>query len=273
MRERQHPVEDPVGQVPDAHGGGRGDIGHARLARNGRGHATITRRRPAAASRRSRLGNCRRALRTIRPPRRHPYIPAQPDSGEADETLSCRSPGRSSAWAPRCRRPRSSASPRTPSSTARASWRCRATTSGEIFAMANGRMPFDAKLAAENAEILATLTGCRGSASSRAPTRARPRPSRRSGTRRTGSTRRRASCQDDVAKLNVAAKTGNLDQIKTAVGASRARRASPATTTSGSGISALPATRRARVHPRSAVRLRRSQARRGASSRSSSRSS
>ncbi len=90
---------------------------------------------------------------------------------------------------------------------------------GQIFAMANDRMPFDPKLAAENAEILSTLTRLAWvgfvEGTDKGETKAKPEIWKEKA--RFDETARKL--QDDVAKLNVAAKTGNLDQIKTAVGA------------------------------------------------------
>ena len=104
---------------------------------------------------------------------------------------------------------------------------------GQVFAMANGRVPFDAKVAAENIEIVAMLTRLRSSAfvegTDKGNTKAKPEIWTREGQVRR---RRSRKSQDDVAKLDAAAKTGNLDQIKAAVGAV-GQSARPATTTSG----------------------------------------
>lgn len=57
-----------------------------------------------------------------------------------------------------------------------------------IGAMANGRVPFDAKVAADNAELVATLSKLPWRLSGRAPTRwATPRASRKSGPSRPSS--------------------------------------------------------------------------------------
>ena len=90
---------------------------------------------------------------------------------------------------------------------------------GRIGAMANGRAPFDAKVAADNAEIVATMSRL-------------PFVAFGAGTDKGMDTRAKAEIwserdkfnaaavkmQEEVAKLNAAAKTGNLDQIKTAFG-------------------------------------------------------
>lgn len=90
---------------------------------------------------------------------------------------------------------------------------------GRIFAMANGRVPFDAKVAAENAEILAALskwqfTGFVGG-SDKGDTQARPEIWSEAAKFK----EKAVKSQEDVIKLNAAAKTGSLDAIKTAAGA------------------------------------------------------
>ena len=94
---------------------------------------------------------------------------------------------------------------------------------GRISAMANGRMPFDAKLAAEDAALLNTIDKL-------------PFVAFGEGTDKGGNTRAKPEVwkdrakfdaaskkmQEEVAKLDVAARTGNLEAIKTAVGAAGA---------------------------------------------------
>ena len=90
---------------------------------------------------------------------------------------------------------------------------------GRIGAMASGRVPFDAAAAAANADIVATLSKLpyagfiEGTASGE--TRAKPEI----WTERVKFDAAAAKMQEEVAKLNVAAKSGNLDQIKVAFGA------------------------------------------------------
>jgi cytochrome c556 len=91
---------------------------------------------------------------------------------------------------------------------------------GRVAAMANGRVPFDAKAAAENAElafIVAKLpyTGF-VDGSERGDTRAEPKIWTEMDKFRGSATR----MQEELAKLNVAAKSGNLDAIRAAVGES-----------------------------------------------------
>ena len=90
---------------------------------------------------------------------------------------------------------------------------------GRIGAMASGRVPFDAAAAAANADIVATLSKLpyagfiEGTASGE--TRAKPEI----WTERAKFDAAASKMQEEVAKLNVAAKSGNLDQIKVAFGA------------------------------------------------------
>lgn len=90
---------------------------------------------------------------------------------------------------------------------------------GRLFAMANGQVPFDAKVAAEQIEIVATLNRLQFAAfiegSDKGNTRAKPEI----WAEKDKFSAAIAKSQDDVAKLAAAGKTGNLDQIKTAAGA------------------------------------------------------
>ena len=87
-----------------------------------------------------------------------------------------------------------------------------------IGAMANGKAPFDAKIAQSNAELVATLSALpwagfvEGTASG--DTRAKPEIWTEADKFKAGAMK----MQEEVAKLNAAAKTGNLDQIKAAFG-------------------------------------------------------
>jgi cytochrome c556 len=88
-----------------------------------------------------------------------------------------------------------------------------------IFAMANGQVPFDAKVAAEQIEIVATLNRLQFAAfidgSDKGNTRAKPEI----WTEKDKFSAAVAKSQDDVAKLSAAGKSGSLDQIKAAAGA------------------------------------------------------
>ena len=91
-------------------------------------------------------------------------------------------------------------------------------TLSQVFAMANGRVPFDAKVAAENIEIVAMLNRLQFRAfvegSDKGNTRAKPEI----WTQKDKFAADVARSQEDVAKLAAAGKTGDLDQIKAAVG-------------------------------------------------------
>ena len=89
---------------------------------------------------------------------------------------------------------------------------------GRIFAMANGRVPFDAKAAAENAEVAAAVTKWQFTGfvdgSDKGDTKAEPKL----WTEKDKFNAAATTLQESVVKLNAAAKTGNLDTIKAAVG-------------------------------------------------------
>lgn len=90
-----------------------------------------------------------------------------------------------------------------------------------VFAMVNGQVPFDAKVAAENAEIVNILSSNAQFASfwvdgsDKGNTRAKPEL----WAEKDKFNAAVAKSQEDVAKLVAASKTGNLDQIKAAAGA------------------------------------------------------
>lgn len=89
---------------------------------------------------------------------------------------------------------------------------------GRIGAMANGRVPFDAKVAAENAELVATLSRLPfdgfGPGTDKGETRAKPEI----WTEQDKFKAAAAKLQEETAKLNAAAKSGNADAVKTAFG-------------------------------------------------------
>ena len=88
-----------------------------------------------------------------------------------------------------------------------------------VFAMANGQVPFDAKVAADNIEIIAVINRLQFAAfidgSDKGNTRAKPEI----WTEKDKFTAAIKKSEEDVTKLAVAGKTGNLDQIKAAAGA------------------------------------------------------
>ena len=93
-----------------------------------------------------------------------------------------------------------------------------ATHFGRVGAMANGKIPFDAKLVAENAEIAAMMSKLPYAAfvegSDKGDTKAKPEVWSDSEKFKAAATK----MQDEMAKLNAAAKTGNQDAIKAAFG-------------------------------------------------------
>ena len=89
---------------------------------------------------------------------------------------------------------------------------------GRIGAMANGKVPFDARAAQINAELVNTLAALPWAGfidgTSSGDTRAKPEIWSEADKFKAGAQK----MQEEVAKLNAAAKTGNLDQIKVAFG-------------------------------------------------------
>ena len=91
---------------------------------------------------------------------------------------------------------------------------------GRVAQMAQGRVPFDAKVAAENADIVLTMSklpfqGFGEGTDKGLPQRAKPEVWKEQPKFRAAAEKMQA----EVAKLDAAAKTGNLDAIKAAVGA------------------------------------------------------
>ena len=88
-----------------------------------------------------------------------------------------------------------------------------------VFAMAKGQVPFDAKVAAENIEIVAMLNRLQFTAfidgSDKGNTRAKPEI----WSEKDKFNAAIAKSQEDVLKFAAAGKTGSLDQIKAAAGA------------------------------------------------------
>lgn len=101
----------------------------------------------------------------------------------------------------------------------KASFTVMAAHFGRIGAMANNRVPFDAKVAADNAAIVETMSKLPwagfGAGTDKGDTRALPAI----WTEQAKFKDNADKMQAEVAKLSAAAKTGNLDAIKTAFGA------------------------------------------------------
>jgi cytochrome c556 len=89
---------------------------------------------------------------------------------------------------------------------------------GRVAAMANGRVPFDAKAAAENAEIATALSKLPYAGfiagTDKGDTKAKAEIWTEADRFRAAATR----MQDEMVKLNAAAKGSNLDALKTAAG-------------------------------------------------------
>jgi cytochrome c556 len=89
---------------------------------------------------------------------------------------------------------------------------------GRVGAMATGRAPYDAKAAAENADIVADIAKLPfagfGPGTDKGDTRAKPEIWAEMDKFRAGATK----MQEETAKLATAAKAGNLDTLKAAFG-------------------------------------------------------
>ena len=100
----------------------------------------------------------------------------------------------------------------------KATFNVMATHFGRLGAMASGRAPYDAKAAAENAEIVATLAklpwAAFGEGTDKGETRAKPEIWKEAAKYKEASDKMQA----EIAKLNTAAKAGNVDALKAAFG-------------------------------------------------------
>lgn len=89
---------------------------------------------------------------------------------------------------------------------------------GRLGAMANGRVPYDAKAAAENAEVVSALAKLPwtafGDGTDKGETRAKPEIWKESAKFKEASDKMVV----EMGKLNTAAKAGNLDALKAAFG-------------------------------------------------------
>ena len=89
---------------------------------------------------------------------------------------------------------------------------------GRVAGMANGKIPFDAKMAADNAEIATMMSKLPYAGfvdgSDKGDTKAEPKI----WTERDKFNAAATKMQEEMVKLNVAAKGGNIDAIKAAAG-------------------------------------------------------
>ena len=100
----------------------------------------------------------------------------------------------------------------------KASFTLLGTHFGRLAAMASGRAPYDAKAAAENADVVATVAklpwAAFGEGTDKGETRAKPEIWKESGKFHEAADKSQA----ELAKVVAAAKTGSLDALKAAVG-------------------------------------------------------
>lgn len=93
-----------------------------------------------------------------------------------------------------------------------------ATHFGRLGAMANGRVPYDAKAAADNAEAIATVAKLPWAAfvdgTDKGETRAKPEIWKESAKFKEAADKSQA----ELAKVVTAARSGNLDALKAAMG-------------------------------------------------------
>ncbi|MEY3939423.1 MAG: hypothetical protein RL659_2264 [Pseudomonadota bacterium] len=100
----------------------------------------------------------------------------------------------------------------------KASFNVMAAHFGRLGAMANGRVPYDAKAAAYNADVVATLSklpwAAFGEGTDKGDTRAKPEIWKEAAKYKEAADKMQA----EIVKLNTAAKAGNIDALKAAFG-------------------------------------------------------
>ncbi|MEY4732972.1 MAG: hypothetical protein RLZZ464_1038 [Pseudomonadota bacterium] len=100
----------------------------------------------------------------------------------------------------------------------KASFTVMAAHFGRLGAMANGKAPYDAKAAADNAELVATLAklpwAAFGEGTDKGENRAKPEIWKDAAKFKEAADK----MQTELGKLNVAAKAGNVDALKAAFG-------------------------------------------------------
>ena len=96
----------------------------------------------------------------------------------------------------------------------KASFTVMAAHFGRLGAMANGRAPYDAKAAADNADVVATLSklpwAAFGEGTDKGDTRAKPEIWKEAAKYKEAADKMQA----EIVKLNTAAKAGNIDALK-----------------------------------------------------------
>lgn len=100
----------------------------------------------------------------------------------------------------------------------KASFTVMAAHFGRLGSMANGRTPYDAKAAADNADVVATLSklpwAAFGEGTDKGDTRAKPEVWKEAAKYKEAADKMQA----EIVKLNTAAKAGNIDALKVAFG-------------------------------------------------------
>lgn len=100
----------------------------------------------------------------------------------------------------------------------KASFNVMAAHFGRLGAMANGRVPYDAKAALENADIVAVMAklpwAAFGEGTDKGDTRAKPEIWKEAVKYKDAADKMQA----EIVKLNTAAKAGNIDALKVAFG-------------------------------------------------------
>jgi cytochrome c556 len=100
----------------------------------------------------------------------------------------------------------------------KASFTVMAAHFGRLGAMANGRMPYDAKVAADNADVVMALSklpwAAFGEGTDKGDTRAKPEIWKEAAKYKEAADKMQA----EIVKLNTAAKAGNIDALKVAFG-------------------------------------------------------
>lgn len=100
----------------------------------------------------------------------------------------------------------------------KASFTVMAAHFGRLGAMANGRVPHDAKMGAENADVVLTLSklpwAAFGEGTDKGDTRAKPEIWKEAAKYKEAADKMQA----EIGKLKVAAKSGNINALKAAFG-------------------------------------------------------